>query len=517
VTAADSGTHAEAAADAEAASAGCDLAGDPKSQPCLLDDAYGVFVAPPGAAAAADDAGASDAGTDGSKDHPFATLGEALAQLGAKTRIFLCNGSYSEELSITTPVRLYGGLSCAPGPSGRAWAYVGATSTVTSPSPRPALSVSGASGAGVTLEDVSFTSPSVTTAGGSSIAAIVSSSTVNLVRVTLTAGSGAGGSPGEDGTATPNYTGAAPAGGGQVFTFSGGSYSAVAGGGGAVNRCTPYGMSAGGDGGLGCASSGTGASGNASPPAPTTPGRDGLSAVGTTTDDAGTLVVVAITDPGADGVAGDGGAAAAAPSYGVLTATAWTPAPGGDGAPGHPGQGGAGATDPRYDNCGLSFSVGGGGGGAGGCGGSGGKGGGGAGGSIALAVAGSTVTLTDCILVASAGGAGGRGGAGEDGQAGAAGGDRSVSLSLHAAGAPGGNGAGGSGGAGGTGGISVGILTKGSTVTTTSGSIQTGGAGTGGAAGPAGHHTTGPMTTGMDGTAGASGTAGTSAARLDLP
>jgi hypothetical protein len=512
----DSGTG-EAQAEAQAESAACDLGGDPKGQPCLLDNAYGVFVAPKGPASAAGDAGAPDAGADGSKDRPFATLGEALTQLGGRPRIFVCNGSYAEELSITTPVSVYGGLSCTPGPSGRTWAYVGATSTVSSPSPRHVLSVSGVSGSGVTIEDVSFTSASATTAGGSSLAALVASSTVTLVRVTLTAGSGADGSPGADGSALPNYNGLAPAGGDQSFVYSNGSYFAVAGGAGAVNQCTPYGMSAGGDGGLGCATGGTGGSGGASPPAPTTPGRDGLSAVETTTDDAGTLVVVPITDPGADGVAGEGGAPAPAQSYGVLTASGWAAAPGGDGAPGNPGQGGAGATDPRYGNCALGFSLGGGGGGAGGCGGSGGKGGGGGGGSIALAAVGSTVTLTDCLLVAAAAGAGGRGGAGQDGQAGAAGGDRSVSLSLHAAGAAGGNGAGGSGGAGGAGGISVGILSKSSTVTATSGSTQTGAAGAEGAAGPAGHHSTGPMTTGMDGRPGAAGNAGTSAARLDLP
>jgi hypothetical protein len=512
----DAGAHADASAHPDADAAGCDLTGDPKSEICLLDDAYGIFVAPPGATSETADAQSPDAAaSDGSKDHPFATIGEALAQLGSKTRIFVCNGSYSEAVAITTPVSLYGGLSCTPGPSGRAWAYVGAASTVISPSLPSALAITNVSGGTVTIEDLSFGSPSATTPGGSSIAALVASSTVNLIRVTLTAGSGADGSPGADGSAAPNYTGAAPVGGGQVFSFSGGSYTAVSGGAGGVNRCTPFGLSAGGDGGLGC-TTGTGTAGTASPAAAATPGRDGQSAVGTTTDDAGVSVAVIVTNPGADGAPGQGGAAPAQ-SYGSLSADGWTPAQGGDGAPGNPGQGGAGATDPKFGNCVLGFSVGGGGGGAGGCGGAGGKGGGAGGASIALGAIGSSVTLSDCLLVAVSGGAGGHGGAGQDGQAGALGGDRTVSLALNAAGAPGGNGAGGSGGAGGPGGRSVGILTQNSTVTTTSGSVQVGAAGTGGAPGPAGHHSAGPVTTGMDGNSGAPGVAGTATARLDLP
>jgi len=73
----------------------CDPSKEPKDDPCVLDDAYGLFVA---ASARADmeldagDGGAPPSGADGSMSHPYATIGQALANLGNKTRIYVCNG-----------------------------------------------------------------------------------------------------------------------------------------------------------------------------------------------------------------------------------------------------------------------------------------------------------------------------------------------------------------------------------------------------------------------------------------
>jgi Protein of unknown function (DUF1565) len=508
------------------ADASCDLTKDPKDEPCVLDSAYGVFVAPAAGSDAGDaeTSGAESADPDGTSDKPYPSIGQALANLGGKSRIYVCNGSYEEQVSITAPVSLYGGLSCAGGSAGRAWSYVGQSAQVTAPPSGYALFVTGVQQGSVTIEDVSFAASDATAPGASSIAALVVSSTLRLARVTLSAGKGADGVAGADGLAAPNYTGAAPVGGSQVSAGPPGSGTlTIAGGAGAINQCAVSGMSAGGDGGLGCGgdggSSGLGSPGTAMPPAPVTmAGRDGLPR-GTILVDAGDAAIL-IDDPGADGVAGAGGIAAAAEDYGTLSASGWVPSPGGDGSPGDPGQGGAGATDPLYGECGTSSqSVGGGGGGAGGCGGAGGKGGGGGGGSIALASVASNVTLTACALNASDGGTGGAGGAGQDGQAGGQGGDTSF-PSAHQAGAAGGNGAGGSGGAGGTGGISVGVLASGSTIASDGSTTETarlGSPGAGGAAGPAGRHgTAGSQTTGVDGTAGAPGSAGTSTALLTL-
>ena len=505
-----------AAPDAAAAAPQCNPTMDPKDDPCVLDNADGVFVA---SAAELDGASPSSeagiAAEDGTAQHPFATIAQGLANLGRKSRLYVCNGAYREPVRITTAVSVYGGLSCASGPTGRIWSYVGQSAQVTSPSPAYALAVADVDSGSVTIEDMSFASPDATELGSSSLAALIASSTVDLRRVTLSAGNGANGA---DGIVTPNYTGSAPDGGSQALPVD--LPFMPAGGAGAVNQCTGFGVSVGGQGGAGCLSGpgspGLGTPGSATPVAPTVlAGRDGQ-ARGAALADAGT---VAANDPGADGVGGDGGLPAAAQAYGVLSPSGWVPSAGGDGDPGGPGQGGAGATDPIYGMCGTStHSLGGGGGGAGGCGGSGGQGGGGGGASVALAVVASTVELTTCTLVAAAGGTGGAGSSGQDGQAGGAGGDVN-SLSAHAAGAPGGNGAGGSGGAGGTGGISVDILESGSRVASdmaTTQSAKLGAPGAGGTAGMAGRHgAQAGLATGMDGHSGVSGMPGTSAFLLE--
>jgi hypothetical protein len=543
--------HVDAVADVGTDSIGCDLSQGPKDEPCVLDDAYGVFVASDVVAsdggtgdAGMDDGGAADAGVadegavdagaaeagaagaepeggggpsasgNGSMAVPFATIAQALANLGGRTRIFVCNGLYAEQVSVATAVSIYGGLSCATSPTGRTWSYVGGSAQVVSPSPTYALSVTGIEAGAVTIEDVSFTAPNAGAPGGSSLGAQVASSTVSFARVTLAAGQGAAGAPGASGSATANYTGSAPAGGAQQWTETGGVVFATSGGAGGVNQCV-VGSSAGGHGGLSC-TSGLGAPGTASPPAsPATPGRDGLP-MGTVLGDGGAGTTVSANDPGADGVAGDGGAAAQ--TYGTLSPSGWSPSAGGAGAVGDPGQGGAGATDPQYGACvAAPVSLGGGGGGAGGCGGAAGQGGVGGGASIALASVGSTISLADCALVAMAAGAGGTGGAGQDGQAGAPGGDTSSVINPHAAGGSGGDGAGGSGGAGGTGGISVGILSTMSTITadpSTDANIQVGPPGAGGVAGSGGASASSEAAS--HGESGAAGRAGTSVATLVL-
>jgi hypothetical protein len=498
----------------------CDPTGNPKDEPCVLDDAYGVFVAAPLNGGAGPDGGeAGMPSGDGTMSSPYTTIGQALANLGSKTRIYVCNGVYGEQLSITTAVSMYGGLSCPTGSADPVWRYVGASAQVSSPSASYALSVTGVSSGAVTVEDMSFAAPDASSPGTSSIAALVSSSSVNMVRVTLSAGGGANGAAGADGSVAANYSGAVPVGGAQAWTTINGLFSAESGGTGSVNQCKTFGASAGGNGALGCATAAAiGTPGSASPEPPvTTPGRDGLPMGSPLPGDAG---VVSSNDPGADGQTGSGGAAAPAQVYGALAASGWTANPGGSGATGNPGQGGAGATDPLYGQCAVAAQdIGGGGGGAGGCGGAGGMGGGGGGASIALATLDSTVTLTACTLNASDAGTGGAGGAGQDGQGGAAGGDDMSFSGMHAAGAAGGNGAGGSGGAGGTGGISVGILESGSSVIVNmaaTASTSLGAAGAGGAAGPAGRHGVGILATGVDGNSGASGSAGTAVAVLSL-
>ena len=218
---------------------------------------------------------------------------------------------------------------------------------MTAPPSAYALFVTGVQQGSVTIEDMSFAAPDATGPGTSSIAAFIASSSVRLERVALSAGNGANGAPGADGAQSPNYTGAAPTGGSQVSAGPPGSGTInVTGGAGAINHCTLFGMSAGGDGGLGCGSdggtSGLGSPGTATPPAPVTmAGRDGLPR-GAILPDAGGAATLS-DDPGADGVAGDGGVAAAAQDYGTLSAGGWVPSPGGRRKPRRSGAGRSGS------------------------------------------------------------------------------------------------------------------------------------------------------------------------------
>ncbi len=85
---------ADAAAADVSAEGFCDPTADPKDEPCVLDDAYGVFVAAPLDGGAGPDGG--EAGTpsgDGTMSSPYPTIGQALANLGSKTRIYISTGS----------------------------------------------------------------------------------------------------------------------------------------------------------------------------------------------------------------------------------------------------------------------------------------------------------------------------------------------------------------------------------------------------------------------------------------
>jgi hypothetical protein len=91
------GSSADGTADASV----CDATEDPSDESCVIDDAYGVFVAAP-----ANDAGDPDASTsaaDGSMAHPYPTIGQALSRLGSKTRVYVCNGLYGEQVTVTSP------------------------------------------------------------------------------------------------------------------------------------------------------------------------------------------------------------------------------------------------------------------------------------------------------------------------------------------------------------------------------------------------------------------------------
>lgn len=469
----------------------CDSDGDVPSDtgdPCILTEPFGVFVATAG------DGGSDTTGT-GTRAAPYATITHALANLNGTSRVYVCNGSYSDSVAAASGVGIFGGLSC----TGGTWAYVGGTGTVvTAPVGSYALHATGATG--VTVEDITFGAPDAegTDASGngnSSIAAFFNATTATLVRVTLTAGKGANGNAGTSGSSAPNYSGSVAASG------SAGAASGSAEGGQAV--CQDGDSSQGGAGGVpgvSPAPGGNGTAGSSTPMATTSTGFDGAAGIG------GLTACNPSADPSANGAARSGGSAAI--SLGTLSTTGWTPSSGVGGGSGQPGQGGGGGGGK------ATPAVGGDAGGAGGCGGTGGGGGWGGGASIALASVSSSLTLTSCAFQTGRGGDGGPGG---DGQAGQGGGNPGGNA-LACGGGIGGNGAGGSAGAGGTAGVSAGILWSGTQPAPTSATYLIGSVGNPGAPGGAGAGgTNGLVPDGAAGNAGASGNVGMAAQVLQAP
>ncbi len=381
----------------------CDPSQPPSTEPCVIADGYGIFVATGGSASAA--------GTEAAPVDSITTA-LTLAQSASKHLIFVCGGEYNGAVSIASTlsidVKIYGGMSCptaAGGDGGAAWTYTGAATMVSSGSNHPALTVSGTTHA-ITIEDVGFVAGDAVNAGDSSIAGwIANASGVTFKRAAFTAGNGV--SQPVAGMAPENHFGGALNGSTPL--------AATPKTGGAEPDClcgdqtTSFGGQGGG-GGMGAGTSG--APGGSNPTATGSPPNDGAAGVGAGM--AGALVC-GNGHAGANGA--QGGAGAGATTLGVLIASSWTPSKGANGASGAPGQGGGGGGGTLG-----ATAVGGGGGACGGCGGGAGQAGAGGGSSFALVVVASTVTLASTTLTAGSGGAGGAGSAGEIGQSGGGGG-----------------------------------------------------------------------------------------------
>jgi hypothetical protein len=468
--------------------------GAPSVDACVLTERFGVFVSPDG----------SDAHGSGTQVAPYATLGKAFDEAKASgKRVYACGsaGSYTTENLTIGPSRdgvdLYGGLNC----SGNPWTYDATQIAKVVPATAGyALEVTGLT-TGLGVHDCEFdalAAPATPAASGpaaSSVAVFVSGSPLTLERVTVNAG---GGQPGAAGTATSNWSGAAPAGHAPPNGTTGGM--------GGSNACLDMVTSStGGAGGSLTGASpitfGAGSPGTAVPAV----GSANGGAVGGGASCAG--------GSGASGAAASVGGAGAG-SSGLLSSAGWTTgAGGGQGGNGNPGQGGGGGGGNS-----LAVTQVGSGGGAGGCGGGGGAGGGTGGSSFGILAYQAVLVLTDVTVAAGAGGVGGAGGAGQDGQAGAAG-----SSAGSCAGGTGGSGSPGAGGGGGAGGASIGVAWSGSAAPTIDGvaasaytpdagasRIAAGSAGAGGPGGSRGD-------AGVAAAPGAPGSAGPSGAVVQVP
>lgn len=469
----DGSLDAGDASDAPFVVDGCVSNKAPKDDACVLQDAIGVFV--------------SSSGSDnapGTSASPVATIAKALsiARLEGKPSIFVCGGNYAAkiELSPGPGIAVYGGLACGgsatdAGPDGSAadaaadaavdasiggaWSYTGELTRFAPPGEGVVLLVDQVSTLTV-LADLEIVAADATDLGTSSIAGFVRNCpAIDLQRVTLIAGHGADGRPGDAG----------------AFANDVPKTGTNAGGGAVTCTCAGGGTSVGGNGGAGGIVPGAGGSGT--PNLGGAPPKDGAG---------GAAGCVAGRD-GADARHGDGGSATT--QNGSLTSTGFVaPNAGGNGAIGGVAQGGGGGG-------GTTLGGAGGGGGCGGCGGEGGFAGTSGGGSFALLVHQSNLRVSACRLVAGAGGNGGAGGRGETAQDGGAPGTGACGGGN---GGQGGHGGGGSGGRGGRGGHSIAIAYSGQAPIVTGTILETADAGTGGDGGNAAT----PSSAGQSGVAG---------------
>ena len=197
----------------------CDGTQPPSTEACVISETYGVFVAPTAN-------GGSDTTGSGSRAAPYATVGHGLQNAAGK-RVYVCGATYAEQLTVISPVSVYGGLACPTGASGD-WGYTGTAASVAPSVPGYALDVESVTGAH--FEDMAFASTDANAGdagapGASSIAVMVDASTgVSFTRVSATAGAGMkGGNAGAMPTnacSTSLNGGAAPAGGGGTTPVS---------------------------------------------------------------------------------------------------------------------------------------------------------------------------------------------------------------------------------------------------------------------------------------------------------
>ncbi len=74
---------------------------EPKDAPKCVSDDVGVFV---------DSTGSDD--NPGTKSSPVKSLAVGIAKLGARGRVYICEGTYAESVKLTSGVSLYGGFAC---------------------------------------------------------------------------------------------------------------------------------------------------------------------------------------------------------------------------------------------------------------------------------------------------------------------------------------------------------------------------------------------------------------------
>lgn len=372
--------------------------------PGELTEVFGYFVARTG----------KDT-NDGSRAAPFATIQHAIT-MGTKAgkRVYVCNGTYREALTLGDSISIIGGLDCADG----SWKYGDSRARVAAPT-SPAVLAKGITSP-TRIDGLDIVAPDATEAGASSIGLLADHSTaLTIAGSTINAGNGASGAAGADAVQL-TLDAAAAAGGASLADARcmlnatcdavGGAFFVWAkpnGAAGGVSTCA-------GAAGHGGQSGGVGGSGGLFITSGTVQLGFSFGYYGASLANApssGEDRPRTVADAGVDGTNGK--------PVGTLTPDGYVGTSGGagtDGAPGNGGSGGRGSpprTRALYAGD-VWRGLGGPGGGAGGCPGLAGTPGGGGGASIALALVESPVVVEGSQLIAAAGGAGGLGSFGSD-------------------------------------------------------------------------------------------------------
>lgn len=433
----------------------------------------------------------SSQGHDGSyggfKYAPVRSIKEALKRVSkpdwAGARIYVCAEEFTGHLVVPAGTMIYGGLDCNDG-----WIWIGDTRKSTVKAPPDLVAMRLSAGEGTTrVEDLTVVAADGHEPGRSSIAALASGVTAELVRCELVAGDATDGAPGAPG-AEPSMPGgqiphAKMGMNGKSGTVACLNLFETSGGAATQGSCDDSTSSTGGKGGNGRAF--VGVNGDAG-----TPGTSGIGGIGQPTATGSwkcdTIGKGHNGNDGADGALGQGalGLGSLSVKSGYLGVDGLD---GASGVHGHAGGGGGGARGPTVGQGCAGAS--GGSGGSGGCGGLPGQGGQAGGSSITLVSLDANVMLTDCSLTAGKGGRGGAGGDSQPGGHGGAAGQGGIGLSGGSAsknacpGGTGGHGGAGGPGGGGLGGHSIVIAFSGTpvaragAVTLTPGSSAEGGPG----------------------------------------
>ncbi|WP_437968556.1 hypothetical protein WMF04_04360 [Sorangium sp. So ce260] len=393
-------------------------------------------------------------GGDGTKENPYASLGEAVAKANGKRVLACASGAFAESVTIEAGLEVIGGFDCEA-----EWTWnEEARSAIEAPANQIALTLGeGASGAKV--RSFSVRAASATEPGGSSIGVAVADVEAELARVDVAAGDGMDGASGETPTVAPQAGAGASA---MTASAACSLPGAVHGGDPGVTTCED-GETRGGAGGLGGITGtdeGNGQRGEDGAPMPElNPEEYGLGGAGQT---GGNCRVGEPGAPGGPGGAGDAG------SDTQLTLAGIAGGDGGNGITGIRGQGGGGGGGAKagqfcqaIPNAIEGPGASGGGGGAGGCGGKGGGGGKAGGSSIGIVSLGTKLVLREVTVAVGTAGKGGDGAGGRGGAAGGSGGTGGAASSLGGSigcdGGRGGQGGTGGPGGGGRGGHAVGI------------------------------------------------------------